>query len=228
MRPLLTFILSILFICNSFAQVSNITITGKANTHIDYDMIVITFNVTEESVEYSQAVKGIKEKTEKLYSALSKVIPSDQIRTSSFNVNERRDYVNHRSVLAGYIASQTIIVKRIYESAEIDKILSTINKSEIDVKYNLSFTLSEGKRKKLKEELISKAVIDAKEKAEIITTAANVQLNKIEKIEYTDNLGSVGVPFELKSSSRVSSDSYNIQPNQTRLEESVTISWSIK
>ena len=149
-----------------------ISVTGTATSSVDPDLLLITFGVEtqEKSAKdalfvNSESMTGIVETIQSLG------ISEDEISTSRLSIypiyDSYRDPVTEKYTqeLIGYRVTNTITV----ETEQMDKAASIIDgavSAGANRVENVSFTLSPQKQIQVKDELLGKAVINAKTKAE--------------------------------------------------------------
>jgi len=158
-----------------------ISVTGTAMTSIDPDLLVVTFGVETQEETAKQALDTNSKTMNSIVKAIqSTKIVEDEISTSRFNIHPvyegYEDPLTKRwkQELVGYQVTNTITVEtsKLDLAADIIDRAVTSGANRVD---NISFTLSPEKHEQIKDELIEKAILNAKTKAE----------NALEPLDYS-------------------------------------------
>jgi len=158
-----------------------ISVTGIAMTSIDPDLLVVTFGVETQEETAKQALDTNSKTMNAIVKAIqSTKIVEDEISTSRFNIHPvyegYEDPLTKRwkQELVGYQVTNTITVEtsKLDLAADIIDRAVTSGANRVD---NISFTLSPEKHEQIKDELIEKAILNAKTKAE----------NALEPLDYS-------------------------------------------
>ena len=149
-----------------------ILVTGTATTSVEPDLLVVTFGVETQEITTKQALDTNSQTMAGIMEAIRLTgITEDEISTSKFNIypvyEGYEDPITQRwkQDLTGYQVTNTITVEtfRLDLAADIVDGAVTAGANRVD---NVSFTLSPEKHLQLKDELIEKAIVNAKTKAE--------------------------------------------------------------
>ena len=149
-----------------------ISVTGTAMTSIDPDLLVVTFGVETQEETAKQALDKNSKIMNDIVSAIkSAEITEDEINTSRFNIypvyEGYEDPLTKRwkQELVGYEVTNTITVEtfKLDLAADIIDLAVTSGANRVD---NVLFTLSTEKHETIKDDLIEKAILNAKIKAE--------------------------------------------------------------
>ena len=149
-----------------------ISVTGKATTSVDPDLLLITFGVETQEKTAKEALFSNSESMTSIVAQLNSIgIQEDEISTSRISIypiyDNYRDPVTEKYTqeLIGYRVTNTITV----ETEQLDKAADIIDggvSSGANRVDNVSFTLSPQKQLEIKDDLLGKAVLNAKTKAE--------------------------------------------------------------
>ena len=150
-----------------------ISVTGTATTSVEPDLLVITFGVENQEATAKQALDSNSQTMNDIISAIKKStrISEDDISTSRFNIHPvyegYEDEITKRwkQELTGYKVTNTITVETSKLNLAADIIDSAVSSGANRVD-NVSFTLSPESHMQLKDDLIEKAILNAKAKAE--------------------------------------------------------------
>ncbi len=215
-----------------------IRVTGKGNIKIRPDMTRITITLTEVYKEYTEALKCSSEDTEKMKDLLSKFdFKRTDLKTLNFNVDtEYEGYTEdgaYKQRLVGYRYRHTMKIEFDSDNDRLGKVLYALANSELQPEFNICYTVKD--REAAKNELLGKAVADAKEKAAVLTQAAGVILKDIQTIDYSwGELNMETRPMNrMLAAKAVSADiadeSYAIdmEPDDISVSDAVTVVWEI-
>lgn len=149
-----------------------ISVAGIASASVKPDLLNVNFGVETQEKTAKQALDSNSELMNKVISAIKQAgIPESEIGTSSFNISPVYDSYEDKLTgrwtqeLIGYRVANVITVSTVkLDSAAgiIDNAVSA-GANRVDSVY---FTLSPAKQQTLKDDLLGKAVINAKAKAE--------------------------------------------------------------
>ncbi len=150
-----------------------ITVTGTATTSISPDLVILQFGVDTEAKTAQDAINANSQAMNSIVAAVTNLgITKDEISTASFNIYPvYNDSVPipeigiHKTVLTGYRASNTLFVKTTKLSLAGNIIDSAVGAGANRVD-SVAFSLSPEKQQSVQNDLLSKAVVNAKSKAE--------------------------------------------------------------
>ena len=149
-----------------------ISVTGTATTSVEPDLLVITFGVEIQEITAKEALDANSKTMNDIVDAIQSVgILEDEISTSRFNIypvyDGYEDPITQRwkQELTGYKVTNTITVDTMQMDLAADIIDSAVTSGANRVD-NVSFTLSQEKHLEFKDDLIEKAIMNAKMKAE--------------------------------------------------------------
>lgn len=150
-----------------------ISVTGSATTSVLPDLVTVQFGVDTEAKTAQDAISANSQMMNSIVSAVQDSgISKDEISTSSFSIYPiYNDSVPdpktgiHQSVLTGYRASNTLYVKttKLSSAGTIIDAAVGAGANRVD---NVSFSLSPAKQQSLQDDLLGKAVLNAKSRAE--------------------------------------------------------------
>ena len=150
-----------------------ISVTGSATTSISPDLVILQFGVDTEAKTAQDAISANSQAMNSIVDAITSLgITKDEVSTASFNIYPvYNDSVPdpltgiHKTILTGYRASNTLFVKTTKLSLAGNIIDSAVGAGANRVD-SVSFSLSPAKQQSVQDDLLSKAVVDAKSKAE--------------------------------------------------------------
>lgn len=169
-----------------------ISVTGTATTSVEPDLLVITFGVETQKITAKQALDTNSQTMNSIIKAIkSTKIAEDEISTSRFNIHPvyegYEDPVTKRwkQELTGYRVTNTITVETIKLDSAADVIDRAVTSGANRVD-NVSFTLSPEKHLQLKDELIEKAILNAKTKAENALAPLDYSITGVKAISLSE------------------------------------------
>lgn len=190
MKKVIYLSLFIVGISSSFAQNNPATlkINGSAIMSVKPTQTVVTFNISEIRMSYSESITKLTERVDLLSKSLIKAgFATTDITTSNFNIQQNIIYNRGQRKDSGYVASQTLQV--VFEQSK-EKLLSVLNNtanSRANSSIAILFQLSNEDKLKLRDQLIALAVKDAKSKANLIADVSLYKVTGIKEIQYGMN-----------------------------------------
>lgn len=214
-----------------------VRVTGKGNVRVHPDMTRITVTLTGVYKEYAEALKRSSEDTEKIKDILSGFgFKWTDLKTLNFNVDTEYEGYTENGVykqrLIGYRYRHTMKVEFTSDNDRLGKVLYALANSDLDPEFNISYTVKD--QESAKNELLGKAVADAKEKAAVLTQAAGVELKDIQTIDYS--WGEINMEVCATNSmalrkvaAQAAADSYSMdmEPDDIKVSDTVTVIWEI-
>jgi len=173
-----------------------ISVTGTATTSVEPDLLVITFGVETQEKTAKQSLESNSQIMTSVVTAIKSVgITEDELSTSRLNIfpvyDSYRDQLTGKYTqdLIGYRVTNTITVETTNLDSAADVIDSAVQAgvNRVDSVY---FTLSPEKQLDVKDQLIGKAVLNAKSKAEKALTPLNHKIIGVKAI----SLSEFGIP----------------------------------
>lgn len=150
-----------------------VSVTGSATTSVSPDLVTVQFGVDTEAKTAKDATSSNSQMMNDVVNAvLSSGITKDEISTAGFSIypvynDSVPDLTTgiHKSVLTGYRASNTLYVKttKLSLAGNIIDAATGAGANRVD---NISFSLSPDKQQSIQDDLLSKAVLNAKSRAQ--------------------------------------------------------------
>ena len=212
-----------------------IKVTGEATVSAKPDIAVISFNVSELSQDYSEAVNGLDAFVNEIKTALSKLhIDVNLLKTASFNVNtEYEGYSDDKGVwknrFTGYRATESLKLELGLDNKLLGELLTAVSAASAHPEINVRFSVKD--KTKLKDRLISRAVKDSARKAKILCEAADVELGEVMTINYSFREPEIFSPTAYNRGvglMEAKAAMCDITPEDVSLTDSVTVLWEIK
>ena len=215
-----------------------IRVTGKGQIKVKPDMTCITMTLTGVCKEYGEMLRRSSENTESLKEVLSEFgFDRSDLKTLSFDVDTEyesyRDKNNdYKKRFVGYRFNHILKVEFESDNVRLGKILYALANCSVRPEFRISYTVKNPEE--TKNLLLGEAVIDAKEKAVVLTQAGGVSLKDIQSIDYSWG----EIDFEYRPMRGIvqadcceapTPNSYNldIEPDDIEVSDTVTIVWEI-
>ena len=200
-------------------------VQGKGKVSAEPDEVVLSFRVARQNSDYTAALNSLNEHVETLRCDLGKVnIPRHDLKTTDFEIKTKTRHSLGRDVFDCYVAAHDLKLSLPLNQERLNQVLKTVTQSGSEARLRISFGVKD--EAPLRKRLLEAAVANAKQNAQVLSTAAGVKLGQILSVEY----GAVEVrvhsamAYELAPSDLAAPD---ITPQEIRAEDSVTIVWQI-
>ncbi|MBR6322220.1 MAG: SIMPL domain-containing protein [Lachnospiraceae bacterium] len=217
-----------------------IKVTGRGRLSLKPDTVRLRIDLIDQDREYDRAIRSSALHSQELREAFTDFgfDPSD-IKTLSFRVDtEYESYQDKednswKQRLVGYKAYHMLKIEFPTERESIGRIFAMVaglsGKPEFYVEYTVKDT--EGARN----ELLKNAVADSKLKAEVLAEAAGVRLGEIATIDYSwGEVEFVARPMNKMSRALMAeaavedSMDFDVVPDDIKVDDTVTVVWSLK
>lgn len=239
MRKIILGIVVLLFAANIYAQNSQtsvLTVEGKSQVKLIPEEIWFNVTMSVKDNDYKTCADLATQKLARIKLLFTENgIDEKLIKTQNYSIREiqRHDPELRKMVSDGYQATLPLSIRTKRDYNKNDLIFKLI-KDNLESNFNLNFSLSEEQIQKVKKELISLAIKDAKEKADIIEQTSGVKLGKITNILYGEpnpvdaynppNLRKAGVFMQSEAHDQIID---LLEPNVIRMETNIIIAWKI-
>ena len=215
-----------------------IRVTGKGQIKVKPDMTRITMTLTDVFEEYAETLRCSSMDTEALKDVLSAFgFERSDLKTLSFNVDTEyesyRDKNNdYKQRFIGYRFNHILKVEFESDNDRLGKILYALANCSVRPEFRISYTVKDPEA--TKNLLLGKAVTDAKEKALVLTQAADVALKDIQSIDYS--WGEIDFEYrpmrgavlaECYEAPLAKSYDLDIEPDDIDVSDTVTVIWEI-
>lgn len=216
-----------------------IRVTGKGMLRVKPDVMRITLSLEGTDMEYGKTLEQSARETEKLKELMAEFgLERSSLKTLRFDVDTdyRREKVgdSYESRFAGYKYEHVMKVEFSADRERVGKILYALAHCPMQPEIRLSYTVSDPEG--AKNELLSRAVTDAKEKACVLTQAAGVRLGSIQNIDYSWG----EIEFEMRPMQNMmmadalpcptggqGSYDLDIEPDDEEVTDTVSMIWEI-
>lgn len=181
----------------SAAKPGLLEVQGVGTVRVQPDQTSVTVQVQNTNTEAGRAVQHVTEQVEKLLKKLQEAgFKKEEIKTSQFYLNENNEWREGRMFRNGYTANQTLEVKFPLDQKRMTKLTNVFADNQEGVTFQFAFGLSDKLRQQVKEDLIRKALQDARENASVIARSMNIRLGSINKIDYGQQAAYPGPQME--------------------------------
>lgn len=166
-----------------------IKVSGTGNVKLKPDKTIISMSFSNVLPSYDQTLKASARDIKIVKEAFEKAgIEKASLKTKYFNVDThyesyRDENNNYKSRFDGFEYSQSLIYEFGIDNVLLGKILYQLSLLPVHPEFRIAYGIKDAN--KAKNELLSNAVKDAKEKAKIIAHAANLTLDEIITIDYS-------------------------------------------
>ncbi len=167
----------------------SINVTGEASIKIAPDQVAIPVTIYAEEMDAAAAREAAEKKLKAALSIAKKLeIPENQLKTLYTQVMPQYDYNNGKQILRNYMASSTIDFT-LSDTQKLVPLMKELTDAGIDRIGSARFGLVD--EKKIRDDLLSKAVQDARSKAYAIAGALGGKVGKV--LTVSEN-GAVNAP----------------------------------
>lgn len=220
----------------------SIRITGKGSLSVKPDTVRLIMTMEGVYKDYDTAVEKSARMTEEMKDLFEELgFSRESVKTLYFNINIEYERYQAKDKswkrrLEGYKLVHRIKIEFPADNKRLGKVLYALGRSALEPELQIEYTVAEPE--KYKNELLTKAVMDSKQKAEVLVRAAEVSLGDIVTIDYSwGEIEFVTRPMDhsmLKErcmmNSAAEADAYemDINPDDIKVSDNVTIVWDIR
>ena len=215
-----------------------ITVKGMGNVKTAPDYVVVSMNLEAQGMEYEETMEQAAQQIDYLNTSLEAVgFEKRSVKTTNFNVRTAYESVkdqngNYKSIFNGYVCSHRLKVEFDFDTKRLAQTLSAISKSLAKPELSIAFTVKDPSA--INKELLRSATINAREKAEVLCEASDVELGDLLTIDY--NWGELNIVSRtdymleervMAMPMRAMAD-MDIQPDDIDVSDTATFVWEIK
>ncbi len=165
-----------------------ITVSGSAERTVDPDQVVLYLRIEtlddSASISQSQNAQISDQAKAELF---KKGIKEDDLKTTYYTVGLEKEWTSDGYNILGYKTTHKVTVTTSDLENAGEFLDAAVNAgATVD---SISFILSDEETEKIKSELLSEAVLDAKEKASKIANAAGSSIGKLVSAQYSTSSG---------------------------------------
>lgn len=214
-----------------------IRVTGKGQIRLKPDTTKITLTLEGLDPEYSETLRRSSESTEQVKDLLTQFgFMRSDLKTLNSSVDTEYEGYRENDVykqrFIGYRYVHQMKVEFDSDNDRLGRILYALAHCPARPELRLSYTVKDPEA--AKNELLGKAVGDAREKASVLTRAAGVTLKDIQSIDYS--WGQINFDIQPLNDMRyalapkaIEEEGYNldIEPDDIEASDTVTVIWEI-
>lgn len=164
----------------ALADGTKLSVTGNGTVLVESDLAIVTVGVQETSKDVLEAQSTVNEKIAAIKQALLDAgVEESSINTDSINIYANYDYSDNTEVIVGYTARNSLSVR----TTDMDNVGSLIDAAfaaGANTLDNVQFTVQDDTQ--AREQALTMAVEDARRKADVLASAAGLQVASIERI----------------------------------------------
>ena len=164
----------------ALAEGTTLSVTGNGTVLVESDLAIVTVGVQETSKDVLEAQSTVNEKIAAIKQALLDAgVEESEINTDSINIYANYDYSDNTEVIVGYTARNSLSVR----TTDMDNVGSLIDAAfaaGANTLDNVQFTVQDDTQ--AREQALTMAVEDARRKADVLASAAGLQVASIERI----------------------------------------------
>ena len=216
-----------------------IRVTGKGNLSVKPDLIRLLLTLENKGEEYAETARQATEYVEELKQCFEELgFERADLKTRSYSIGTEYEHyqVNEgewKQRFVGYISRHSLKIEFDADNNRLGQILYALAHTSVKPEFRIEYTVKD--KEGAKKLLLSKAVADSKEKAQVLVTAAGVKLGDVATIDYSwDDIAMVSRPlcgevFAMNDiDSTVESYKMSIEPEDITISDSVTVVWMIE
>ena len=217
-----------------------IRVTGKGQIKVHPDRTRLTMTLEGLYPEYADTLRHSSEDTEYLKDVLAPFgFERTDLKTLRFDVNTEFESYKDKGIYKqrsiGYKFEHVLKVEFDSDNTRLGKVLYALANCALRPEFRISYTVKDPEA--AKNELLGKAVSDAKEKAAVLTSAAGVALKDIQSIDYS--WGEINFEYRPMGKAMLMEDamcapcadggSYdmNMEPDDIEVSDTVTVIWEV-
>ena len=221
------------------SNMRTISVTGKGRIRVRPDMTRITLTLEGTCPQYDETLRRSSEDSESLKDLLSGFgFERSDLKTLNFSVDTEyesyKDRDAYKQRFVGYKFRHLMKIEFESDNKLLGRLLYALADCPVRPEFRLSYTVKDPEA--TKNELLGKAITDAKEKASVLTQAAGVALKEIQSIDYS--WGEIDFEFSPMnrpimapecSDDMMPGKSYDmdIEPDDIEVADTVTVIWEI-
>ena len=164
----------------ALADGTTLSVTGNGTVLVESDLAIVTVGVQETSKDVLEAQSTVNEKIAAIKQALLDAgVEESSINTDSINIYANYDYSDNTEVIVGYTARNSLSVR----TTDMDNVGSLIDAAfaaGANTLDNVQFTVQDDTQ--AREQALTMAAEDARRKADVLASAAGLQVASIESI----------------------------------------------
>jgi len=200
------------------------------------DLVVLSLTLTAQNKEYSAAMKIGSQQIDMLREAITDAgLKADDLKIVNFNVRsiyedeEYRDgkITRNRQILAGFECRHDLKISFAFDNKKLNKTIDIIAASLSQPKISIAFTIKDTDA--FNDEILKSAAKDALRKAKVLCAASKVKLGKLIDINYSCNEPVLRQEMMVCAGyAPPDKNSFNFQPEEIKMSDTVEFLWEIE
>ncbi len=205
-------------------------VSGEGKVFVTPDIAKLSFGIQENGASLKQVQDSVNKKSKTLTDAFKKLgIKDEDIKTTSYSVYPQYDYTNPNSRITGFQVSINYEVT-IRDFDKVNNAIVAGTSAGANMVGGVSFEINDKTKNEKLNEARKMAVTDARQKASGLAGAAGITLGKI--INISENQTGAPRPIPLMATGgevpEKSITQPNIQPGQTEIDVTVSLSYEVR
>lgn len=185
MKSLLALFLTVSPLCLIAQGNAQLNVTGMGHVETQPDVAVLNIDLKTIRMEFSEAVTTL----ESDYAQIVKHLEGEgfsrtDIKTEDYGIRPNWIFRDGRSYDSGFVGYHDLTVELANTQANLERTIKAFSKSPVKAKLSITFTVSDSLRASIRNELIKRSIIDARQKASLMADASGKQLGDIVKVTY--------------------------------------------
>ncbi len=167
----------------SMQEPRTISVSGNGTISIEPDIAYINIGVQTEGENAEEAVASNNEQTQQLFEALTSAgIAENDIKTSNFSIYPRQEYdiQGQPTGAVTYVVDNSVLVT-VRDLTTIGAVLDAAVQAGANSIYGIQFDVED--REAAQQQAMTAAVENARERAEVLASAADVTLGEVISIQ---------------------------------------------
>lgn len=210
-----------------------LSISGTGNVTAEPDIAYISSGVLSEAKTAKDALADNNKKMQAIFEVLAKTgIERKHIQTSNFSVQPRYNHYRPKAgetqkppKIVGYSVSNTVTVK-VIDLSKLGQTITEVVKFGSNQLGDIRFDLSN--KQELLDEARKAAVLDAKRKAEIYTSAAGVRIGRLVSLNEASRSIPRAKQYSLARASLKQAAPTPVSGGEQQLSFTISITWEIE
>jgi uncharacterized protein YggE len=201
------------------------SVSGEGKITVVPDMARLSVGVETQGATVKQTQGTMNTAVNKVTDALKQLVDTKDIQTSSYSVNPEYDYTGGKPRITGFRASSSLSVK-VKDLDKVNDVIDTATKNGATTVGGIQFEVED--QTKAENEARTKAVADAKKKAELAAQTAGFTLGRI--INYQESTGGNSPRPIMYAAKAMAEDASGtqVQPGSSDVMMTVTLSYELQ
>ena len=163
-----------------------IRLKGRASQMVMPDIAVIYFNVNAKEKTEQETLNKLNTQTQALISRMELLgFKKEEMKLGNYQIYENYSYEGGKQKKAGYIASNSIILKFKFDKEKLSNLFGKImGEQSENISVNFSTEVSKELQQKVSTLLVREAIKDASNRAKTIAEVADLRIVMVKEINY--------------------------------------------